>query len=523
MRRRIVTALAAALVAVALLLPSTVGDLSPWAFLRLPVEALAAVLALLLLPAGARRPAAVALGAVLGLLLLVKALDLGFGSVRDEPFDLVLDWPLLPPAVEYLATTGGQALALAVVVAVCAAALAVVVLTALATGRLVRIAAGRRTAVLRGTALLSAVWVVVAIPGLPVAAAPAWSTALQHARQVGISLGDADAFAAEVAADRFAGRPLLGALPRHDVLLVFVESYGRTALEHPELAPSVGAVLDAGTERLAAAGYAARSGYLTSTTSGGGSWLAHATLLAGVRVDNQPRYDALMGRDRLTLPKAFQAAGWSTFGVMPGITRDWPEGAFFGYDRVYPAAEMGYAGPAFGYATMPDQYALAFLERVRRANGPLFAVVPVLSSHAPWRPLPSALPWPGVGDGSVFATMPHGGEWPQAIWTRPAAEVRADYGKSLEYSWATLVSYLDSHAEGAPVVIAVGDHQPAAMVTGNSPNRDSPITLISRDPEVLDRIADWRWTPGLRPAPEAPTWPMAAFRDRFLTAFGSAG
>ncbi len=26
---------------------------------------------------------------------------------------------------------------------------------------------------------------------------------------------------------------------------------------------------------------------------------------------------------------------------------------------------------------------------------------------------------------------------------------------------------------------------------------------------------------GLRPGPQAPVWPMSAFRDRFLTAFGS--
>jgi hypothetical protein len=36
---------------------------------------------------------------------------------------------------------------------------------------------------------------------------------------------------------------------------------------------------------------------------------------------------------------------------------------------------------------------------------------------------------------------------------------------------------------------------------------------------VLDQIAGWRWQAGLLPTPRAPVWPMASFRDRFLTAF----
>jgi hypothetical protein len=44
--------------------------------------------------------------------------------------------------------------------------------------------------------------------------------------------------------------------------------------------------------------------------------------------------------------------------------------------------------------------------------------------------------------------------------------------------------------------------------------------VITRDPAVLHRIAGWGWQAGLNPGPAAPVWPMHAFRDRFLTAFG---
>jgi hypothetical protein len=71
-------------------------------------------------------------------------------------------------------------------------------------------------------------------------------------------------------------------------------------------------------------------------------------------------------------------------------------------------------------------------------------------------------------------------------------------------------------------MIFLGDHQPASNITGDNPSHDVPITIVTRDRAVLDRIADWRWDDGLKPGPQAPVWPMEAFRDRFMTAFGTA-
>jgi hypothetical protein len=72
------------------------------------------------------------------------------------------------------------------------------------------------------------------------------------------------------------------------------------------------------------------------------------------------------------------------------------------------------------------------------------------------------------------------------------------------------------------VLVVLGDHQPATVVTGQGAGHDVPVTIVAHDPKVLDRIAGWGWQNGLRPSPQAPVWPMSAFRDRFLTAFGSS-
>ena len=74
------------------------------------------------------------------------------------------------------------------------------------------------------------------------------------------------------------------------------------------------------------------------------------------------------------------------------------------------------------------------------------------------------------------------------------------------------------------MLVVLGDHQPATIVTGERPSHDVPISVIAHDPAVLRQIAGWGWAG--RPAPRSRArrsgrW--ARFRDRFLDAFGSAG
>jgi hypothetical protein len=84
-----------------------------------------------------------------------------------------------------------------------------------------------------------------------------------------------------------------------------------------------------------------------------------------------------------------------------------------------------------------------------------------------------------------------------------------------------MFSFLENVDDPNLVVVALGDHQPAAIVSGEDADRVVPISIITKDPAVLDAIAAWGWEPGLQPAAESPVWRMDAFRDRFFTAFGS--
>ena len=57
---------------------------------------------------------------------------------------------------------------------------------------------------------------------------------------------------------------------------------------------------------------------------------------------------------------------------------------------------------------MPDQYTLAEFQRNELAPGhkPVMAEIDLVSSHSPWAPLPTMVPWNKVGNGSIFDPMP---------------------------------------------------------------------------------------------------------------------
>ncbi|MGC5019257.1 sulfatase [Micromonospora sp. DT47] len=522
----VTTVLAGLLVLAMLVAPNRLDQLTPAAFLRVPVEGLIAAALLLVLRGRARRAVALLVGLAIGLLAIVKLLDMGMSASLARPFDLVLDWVLLDDAYGFVTDSVGRAGAVAASVALVALVVALLVLTTRSVLRLTRLVARHDPRVVRVLAALAVVWVAVAAVGAPVADSEASALVRQHVGQVGAGLRDREAFAAEVATDAFRDTPgdqLLTALRGKDVILAFVESYGRDAVEDPEFAPQVGAVLDDGTRQLAAAGFAARSGFLTSPTAGGGSWLAHDTLLSGLWVDNQQRHLGLLGSDRLTLNGAFRRAGWQTVGVMPAATQPWPEGTFFGYDRYHDAAGLGYRGPKFSYAPMPDQYTLATFQRRERAtpgHAPVMAEIPLISSHSPWAAIPRMLDWEQVGDGSVYRRPTSVAANPTDVVGRSTTEVREGYRRSIEYSLNSLISYVHTYGDDSLVLVFLGDHQPAPVVTGEDASRDIPITIVARDPAVLARVDGWGWQDGLRPGPQAPVWRMDTFRDRFLTAFG---
>ena len=525
------TVLAVLILWFALVVPNRLERLTPSHFVQIPIEGLVLVAVCLYLPRRPRIVLAALAGILLGLLAVVKILDVGFYEELDRPFNPVIDWSSLGPALGVVQDSIGRFWGNVAAVAGVLLVLAVIVVVTLSVVRVTQVGARNRPSAVRVIGVLSLVWIVSAAfgisvgPGTPVAARSASGLAADQVRDAHAAVQDQQKFESALASkDPISTTPtseLLSGLRGKDVILAFVESYGQVAVQDTSFSPGVDSVLTAGTASLKAAGFSSQSGFLNSPTFGGISWLAHSTLQSGLWINNQQRYNQLVDSSRFTLSDAFKQAGWRTVGDVPSNTKSWPEGtSFYHYDQLYDEHNVGYAGPKFSYASMPDQYSLSAFQRLELTPGhaPVMAEIDLVSSHTPWTPLPHMVDWNAVGDGSVYDGMPAQGPAPSAVWP-DAKKVQATYGQSVQYSVQSLISFVENVHDDNLVVIMLGDHQPATIVSGTGANHEVPISIIAHDPDVMSRLSPWGWTDGLLPARNAPVWPMDAFRNRFLTAF----
>ncbi len=524
----VLTLAALLLVWAALVAPNDPGRFRLDMFMRLPLELLVVVILALALPRSGRRFLPWVIGPVLGVLVVVKLLDVGFFTAFDRPFNPVEDWSYTGSGIETLRASVGRTKADLVLAAVALIGVAALLLPTLAVLRLTHVTSRHRRSATRAVMALGGAWLVLwalgaqLVPGAPIASLSTARLAVDEVRAVDAALNDHARFAAQIRHDPYRTTPddrLLTGLRGKDVLLVFVESYGKYAVQGSSISPGVDVALTDSTSQLRGAGFSARSGWMTSPTFGGISWLAHSTMQAGLWVNSQNRYDQLVASSRFTLSQAFRRGGWRVIDDVPSDDRPWSQGSsFYHFDKVYNRLDVGYHGPTYAYASMPDQYTYGALQRLELAKPhrrPVFAEVDTVSSHEPWTAVPPMIAWNQVGDGSIFKSLP--------VDRTGDHSTTQGYGHSIVYSLRALTSFVTHYGRKNLVVVALGDHQPAHVVTGFGVDHDVPISIIARDPAVLRRVAGWGWTPGMQPATTAPVWLMSSFRNRFLRTFGPGG
>lgn len=313
----------------------------------------------------------------------------------------------------------------------------------------------------------------------------------------------------------------LAGLKQRDVYLVYLESYGTTVFDTPEFRAGLSESSSQFETSLRGAGYTIASNRLVSPTFGGGSWLAHATLASGIRLDDPVVYTLLLDSGRKLLPTYFKDAGWRTVDIAPGIKAPSARAtAAWGFDREIFASELDYRGPSFGWFAIPDQFTLDRAATIRSALGPappVFTQLILVSSHIPFAPVPPYLAdWE---DSGTFASVPAAvmeEVWRQPDWSRLAPK----YLDSLRYDFAVLGGWLTRRLSGDGLVILLGDHQPPAIVGGQpQPPWTVPIHVLSRDPDLVAPFLAQGYVSGIFPNQTPPHPGMETFLASFLAAF----
>lgn len=321
--------------------------------------------------------------------------------------------------------------------------------------------------------------------------------------------------------DTFLSRPLptvnAESLDRSDVFVFFLESYGEVAYSVPEIADAVRPRIADAAQRLGGKGWHMASGFFTSPTFAGASWLAHSSFLTGVPVMHNRDYQILLSGRRPSLVGGFSKAGYRTVALMPGLKLAWPEGGFYGFDRIYDAAGIGYGGKPFGWWTIPDQFTVARLvEAEIKAPGrkPLFVVFPTIMSHMPFAPVPPYLPdWKDAADPAVYGEAATRradtlGDWKAA---------RGAYRQAMLYNIDMVEGFLSQPAPPGALVVVLGDHQPPGVVSGPGASRLVPVHVFSRDAARIARFVNAGFRQGLEPKGET-LGDFAALHARFVDA-----
>ena len=280
---RVVTALAMLVVWFALIFPDQLGRFTPGALVRLPIEGLLLVALGLVLSGAPRRVMATIVGVGLGLLVILKILDLAFFSVLGQPFNPRTDLSYLKSAVGVLRDSTGPFRTVAAVVAAVVVLLAVLVLVTRSVLRVTRSTTTHRASSAWTVSALAVVWLLCAALGVQVAGGRG---RLHRGRRVHPPTGRP--------------RPRRPGRVRHRAgcgTAVRLAREGRPDRVRRELRPGGGRGPGhrargergphPGTDSLRAAGFSSRSAFLTSPTFAGISWLAHGTLQSGL-VDRQP-------------------------------------------------------------------------------------------------------------------------------------------------------------------------------------------------------------------------------------------
>jgi hypothetical protein len=470
--------------------------------------------------------------AALGVLLvtLFAFADVVFQVSLARPFNLFVDLYLLR-AVYHLAV-GNSGLPMTIVMIV--GIVIVVVLMTLGLGRLLtpldlegRPPLPRLAPRLAGVVLIALVALGLTHQATPAVqerlGTPVFKVAREQGSLLMLTWRERGRFRTEMATSpsSYASVPrLFGKLEGRDVLLTFIESYGVSAIEDPELGAVVRPRLDSMAARMAASGIHLASGSLASSTQGGQSWLAHGTMISGLWLANQPRYEMLMGSDRETLVDDFRHAGHTTVALMPAIVRAWPEGERLRYDKIFTAPDIPYEGPPLYWVTMPDQFTWSFLEhgvRAPLAGKPLFVETALVSSHAPWVPTLPMVDWERIGNGAAFAPFRQEGHPPEELWI-DTDQLRANYARSMDYSLQAATGFAEKYLDERTLLIVLGDHQAAPWVTGSA-NPAVPVHVMTRDPALLEPFLAWGFRAGATPDPYQPERRMDEFRGWFVHAF----
>lgn len=356
--------------------------------------------------------------------------------------------------------------------------------------------------------LLTAVALVVSVANFAGAQAtwdyvsrPTTPTYWHQARLLWTSFNERDLHQNLPASPSFAGD--LGLLRGSDVNLVFLESYGQVAFGIPEIDQALQKPRADLQAQISAAGMQVVSAFMASPTYGGRSELAHVSFLSGLDTSTPWVHDLLLTTDRPLLTTWFHERGYEVHALYPALSWDWPERSFYRFDAFSDARDLRYTGPKIGYWSVPDQVSLARYQQqqpITANSPPRLLFFPSITSHLPFHPVPPYLTDAALAlqDNPFSSAQLADIAQQKEQWFN----MRPPYAEMMRYNHQWIGGWIAQPRVRDTVFVVMGDHQPAANITGPGASWDVPVHIISSKPELLAHFKARGFVDGLTPSPK---------------------
>ena len=82
-----------------------------------------------------------------------------------------------------------------------------------------------------------------------------------------------------------------------------------------------------------------------------------------------------------------------------------------------------------------------------------------------------------------------------------------------------MTSYAERFVDKDTLLVVLGDHEPAPLITGDSNSRAVPVHVISEDPALIQPFLDLGYISGTFPNAQQSAPTMDVFRNQFIRAF----
>lgn len=292
---------------------------------------------------------------------------------------------------------------------------------------------------------------------------------------------------------------------RPNIYFLVVESYGKYALEAPDLHESVIQKLAQVQELLKANGWESCSQLSEAPITGGASWISYTSALFGFPIPDQGVYLSLLHHPEMRKYQHFmrwlKAQGYHTCRLAPiagfeDMKIPWSDyEGFYAIDEWIHFRDMGYRGPLYGFGPCPpDQYSLWYaanhLEEQKAA--PHFVFFITQNSHSPFTgPEAVAANWRDLIDPNA----PMNTHDSASIFAKP---LLSDYQKAIHYQLDFISDFITKKGNSEDLFILIGDHQPPVF-PGPDADRATPIHIIHRSDVLVKSFEEYGFQAGMLP------------------------